>query len=576
MKSFVFFLLFFYTQSVLAQQKYNVAIKLSGGDKSILNKINYDKAAADSVAVYKVAEKILSQLQFKGFSLAEIVAVDYAGFNAEVTIKPQQQYRYVTLGAGNLSNDAQQAVGFKAKFYNQAVFDLRKLEQLFQNLLNYYDVNGYPFASISLDSIGIGKNEIIAKINTKLNEKFVYDSLHAVGTAKVNQQYLQTYLNVKAKSLYNENTINNINNRLRELPFVDALKNPSITFNNGKADITVYINKRNANQFDGILGLQQSPIDNKIQLVGNLKLRLQNAFKRGELIDLNYQGLQGKSQLLELKTEVPNILSTDFGINPGLKIYKQDTSFLNVDTKLGFSYLFKGYNAMQVYVENQSTSLIAVDAYKNATELPGVLDANTTFYGFGFNFETLDYRFNPRKGYLINFNASVGSKKIRKNSAIADVLYQDISLSSTSYKLLSEINYFIPLGKQVVLALSNETGILSGKYLVDNELFRLGGQRSLRGFNELSILANAYTYANAEIRYLLAQNSFLFAFYNQAYVKQKTNRVNIDDFPIGFGTGVNFETGIGIISISYALGKQQNNPLNLRQGKIHFGIIALF
>ncbi|RYG03024.1 MAG: hypothetical protein EOO07_32320, partial [Chitinophagaceae bacterium] len=306
------------------------------------------------------------------------------------------------------------------------------------------------------------------------------------------------------------------------------------------------------------------------------KLHLQNAFKRGEQLDLNYQGLSQRSQLLDVKGAFPQMFNTDFGLSPSLYLYKQDSSFLNVDTKLGFNYLLKGNNTFQFFVENKATSLSAVEAYENATVLPSILDASTTFYGLGLNLENLDYRYNPQKGYSIAFDVAVGSKKIKRNAAIPENLYQGIPLNSTSYRWYSQVNYYVPLAKQLVLALSNQTAILSGKYLLENEVFRLGGQKSLRGFNELSILATGYTYGNAEIRYLLEQNSFLFAFYNQAYLQFKTNKLDYSDFPLGLGAGVNFETNLGILSISYALGKQKNNPLNLRQGKIHFGITALF
>src|SRR5690606_38133139 len=100
--------------------------------------------------------------------------------------------------------------------------------------------------------------------------------------------------------------------------------------------------------------------------------------------------------------------------------------------------------------------------------------------------------------------------------------------------------------------------------------------KSLKGFNELTLPATAYTYGNVELRYLLEQNSFLFAFYNQAFLQYKTSQLNYSDKPLGFGAGINSETALGILSISYALGKQRNIPLNLSQGKIHFGITALF
>lgn len=575
MKYLMVLFLFFWS-SVKAQKSFEVELSLSRTNSSLANSLNYQAKVTDSLLVYKEAEKLITQLQFKGYLLAEVKSIIFNVYQAKIEIDQENQFKLISLLPGNLSADAQNAVGFKQRNFSDTYVDLKKLNQLFEGLLNYYDANGYPFASLSLDSINIFKESISAKINVKLNEKFVYDTLELIGSAKLNKRFLQTYLNIKPKAAYSENAIKNTNNRLAELPYLTVLRSPEVSFTGNTAKALVFVNKRNANQFDGILGLQQNPVDNKVQVIGNLKLRLQNAFQRGELVDLNYQGLQERSQLLELKADVPNVLNTDFGINPSLRIYKQDTSFLNVDVKLGFSYLFKGYNALQFYVENQSTSLVAVDAYQNATQLPVILDAATTFYGLGFNFEKLDYRYNPTKGYAMNLSGSVGNKRIRKNSAIPEILYNDVSLNSTSYKFQSRFNYYLPLNKLLVFTLYNETGIIAGKYLIDNELFRLGGQRSLRGFNELSLLANAYTYANAEMRYLLGQNSFLFAFYNQAYLQQRTNKADFEDFPLGFGTGINFETSVGIVSLSYALGKQRNNPVNLRQGKIHFGIIALF
>jgi hypothetical protein len=50
----------------------------------------------------------------------------------------------------------------------------------------------------------------------------------------------------------------------------------------------------------------------------------------------------------------------------------------------------------------------------------------------------------------------------------------------------------------------------------------------------------------------------------------------VRDTPFGFGAGISFETKAGIFSINYALGKQFNNPIELRSGKIHFGIVNYF
>lgn len=561
---------------VFAQQGYKLNVSFADDAKSLSKIITLPKEIKDSVEVYKEADKLLSQLQFKGYLLAEITALDFKGKEVSVTIQPNQLYQWVKLSSGNLSSAVKQSVGFKERNYERVDFNVSSLTKLFETLLAYYENNGYPFASVSLQQISIEGNTISASVDAKPHQKVLFDTLQIVGNAQIAQKYLQSYLNAKSGMLYAEKSVTQIENRLRELPFLEVVKPTEVSFSNEKASVRVFVNKKNANQFDGIVGLQQNGSKGKTQLVGNLKLHLQNAFKRGEQLNFNYQGLAQQSQLLDINASFPHVLNTDFGLSPSIYLYKQDSAFLNVDTKLGFNYLLKGNNSFQFFIENKSSSLSAVEAYENATALPSVLDASTTFYGLGLNIENLDYRYNPQKGYSITFDAAVGSKKIKRNAAIPESLYEGVPLNSTSYRWFSQVNYYLPLAKQLVLAVSNQTAFLSGKYLLENEVFRIGGQRSLRGFNELSILATGYTIGNTEIRYLLEQNSFLFAFYNQAYLQYKTEKLDYSDFPMGFGAGVNFETNLGILSVSYALGKQRNNPLNLRQGKIHFGITALF
>ena len=84
-----------------------------------------------------------------------------------------------------------------------------------------------------------------------------------------------------------------------------------------------------------------------------------------------------------------------------------------------------------------------------------------------------------------------------------------------------------------------------------------------------SIYATSYGIANLEYRFLFEQNSFLFLFGNAAWYELDTEKSYLKDTPYGFGAGVSFQTKAGIFSISYALGKQFDNPLLLRAAKVH-------
>jgi hypothetical protein len=73
----------------------------------------------------------------------------------------------------------------------------------------------------------------------------------------------------------------------------------------------------------------------------------------------------------------------------------------------------------------------------------------------------------------------------------------------------------------------------------------------------------------------LDRNSHVFAFADQTWYENTSNSYS-KDTPFGFGVGLSFSTNLGVFSISYGLGKQRNNPIELNNGKVHFGYIAYF
>lgn len=104
----------------------------------------------------------------------------------------------------------------------------------------------------------------------------------------------------------------------------------------------------------------------------------------------------------------------------------------------------------------------------------------------------------------------------------------------------------------------------------------MGGLQTLRGFNENFFFASDYGLSNLELQFHFEKDSYLFTFYDQAYLYFKTNKSTLEDYPFGVGIGINLATPGGIISLAYALGKAREQPLNVRLSKFHFGYIAKF
>jgi hemolysin activation/secretion protein len=145
-----------------------------------------------------------------------------------------------------------------------------------------------------------------------------------------------------------------------------------------------------------------------------------------------------------------------------------------------------------------------------------------------------------------------------------------------------EASWFLPVAKQSAFLFKSHSGSVSlfekGKtvYLLDNEFHRLGGINNIRGFDENSILAGSYTSFTMEYRWLFDRFSNIFAFTDIMYYKNESTAGHTEDTPVGFGIGLNLQTRAGMFSITYALGTQQGNPIELRAAKVHLGYISRF
>ena len=314
----------------------------------------------------------------------------------------------------------------------------------------------------------------------------------------------------------------------------------------------------------------------KISFTGDVSLKLQNGLGRGELIDLNWRRLQIQTQDLKLRLVYPFLFRSPFGVDYSFKLYKKDTSYLDVNQNIGLQYLFIGGNYFKIFYSNKSSALLSTKGLEYSTTLPANADIQNNMYGIGLKYEKLDYRLNPRKGVSFLGNAGAGTKNIKVNPKLNPIVYEGLRLNSTQYSGDLEASVFIPIMERNTLKIGMQSAFLYGETIFQNELLRIGGLKTLRGFDEESIYASAFSILTLEYRYILEQNSYLYLFGDKAYYEKNNINEFVHDSPFGFGAGISFETKAGIFSINYALGKQFDNPIQLRSGKIHFGIVNYF
>ncbi len=550
-------------------------------DESLLKKITYKKEFNSLHERNTELQNVLFTCFDNAYLTSSYDSLITDSTNLKVYLNFGLQYKWAHLKKGNVDEGVLSEIGFREKIYSNKPIYFKNVKRIQEKLITYYENNGFPFASVKIDSIDITDGKISAQLNLTKNTEEKIDSVVIKGNAKIVPVFMYNYLGIKPGSRYNEAQLKKVNTRLAELSFVRSTKPATVIFTDKFNKLILNLEKKRSSQFDGILGILPDNKTGKIVFTGDVRLKLQNGLGRGELIDLNWRRLQTLTQDLKLRVVYPFILRTPFGIDYTFKLYKKDTTYLEVNHNLGLQYLLIGGNYLKIFYTNKTSSLLSVNGLENITTLPVYADVSINMYGLGWKWERLDYRLNPRKGFSIIMNASVGTKNIKRNAKINPKAYESIAhLNSTVANGDFEGSLFIPLFSRATMKVGAQAAYLYGENTFQNELFRIGGLKTLRGFDEESIFASAYSIFTLEYRFILEQNSYLYVFGDQAYYEANVNTVTqpllVHDTPYGFGAGISFETKAGIFSISYALGEQFHNGIQLKSGKIHFGIVNYF
>lgn len=539
-------------------------------------KLNLKPKLIPSYKVPIELERTMNTLYSYGYIAAESTLKSSDSNEVVYSITAGEQYGWKHLSPGNVDEGILSKVGYRDKIYRDRPMSYSEIQKLFKRLVNYYENHGHPFASIKLDSLAIKNNQISAVLHLEKNKTIEIDTIKIYGDGKVSRQYIENYIGIRQNDEYDEELINEISTRLSELSFVSEYRHSEVQFESEKTSLSLYVNHKKANNFNGIVGFLPDENTGELLITGDVKLNLKNAFGTGEEIDVNWKKLQTQTQDLKARLQLPFLFNLPIGADGALNIYRRDTTFTNIIINLGLQFILRGGDYVKVFFENDQNNLISTYGLDIIKTLPEYGDIRTNSYGIGTKLIDLDYRLNPRKGFYTEGDVSFGIKEIRQNARVNPEVYDSLNLKSNRYKGKIDGGYFFPMSKRQTVLFGFKGGLIVNENLFRNELFRIGGLKTFRGFDEESIFVSSYSIFTFEYRYLLEKNSYFSLFFDQGWYENRAAPVLITDTPFGFGTGISFDTKIGIFSLSYAIGKQFNNPIQIRAAKIHFGFVNYF
>lgn len=590
-----FLMIFLFPSVAFSQKRYTVEYITAGKDTSSqIQQFNFKTIFETRESAESYINKLPQMLLGKGFPTASVDSVFYDSTDAKVKLYIGAKFQWATISTDSIEPYILENTGWSQKQFENKDIDFSRLRLQEQKIIEYFENSGYPFATVSLKNVEIKNDKINAELHVTKGPLYHIDSIHVYRKVKIKNLFLQHYLGIYNGSVYNNQKLQQISKLLRDLPFLQEQQAWDVSMLGTGATLNLYLEPKRSSQVNVLIGfVPGNTITGKAQITADVHLDLKNSLGNGESVLLNWQQLQPQSPRLNLGFSKPYIFNSNFGVDFSFSLLKRDSSYLQLNGILGLQYMISSNKTFKIFYENESDFLLAggVDTSRiiYSKQLPANIDVTSGNVGIGYHFVNINYRLNPRKGNELDITASGGIKKTSKNNDIVNLkdplnpnfdfnsLYDSIKLKTYRFKIVATAAHYFPVGKMSTFKTAANIGLLESPQNFQNELFRMGGYKILRGFDEESIYANQYAVFTGEYRYLVGTNSYFFGFSDLGFTKTKFNAVQYSNSFISGGIGLEFETKFGLLNLSYAVGKGNDVNFDIRNSsKIHFGYINYF
>jgi len=568
--------------ALVAQGQKTVFIEIHYGEKT-LDSTQIISAQSltfpDSISVINYIENLLRKDFSKGYLYATYSMRKPWSDNApHVEYYKGEKVFIQSVSTGNADESMLRSIGYsERKIAKWQSPDPERILEWENKIITYYENNGYPFAAVSFQVDDIIQDSVSASWNVKTGSIITFDSIVMKGKYKPSGNYISSWLNIDNGKPYDERKIAASRQRLSISDLIEEEKPMQVHFTNGKAKIYLYLKKKKANQFDGILGFSPDAANPaKIVFNGDVNLKLANSFNHGDVIAMRWKSSANQSQEVNVKASVPYLFGLPLGINGMLDIYRRDTTYVKIKQHYGVSFYTGVATEIEFFAENTETRVLDQSIFEFATVLPAWADSRTTAGGLRIYWPMTDNLLIPHSGFIAEVEASLGNKKIIESSEAPPGLYDQVELTSMVWKSTGFISVFQPVIGSLHLMGSSKFGYIDASELFENDLYLIGGLQLMRGFDEKSLPVSAYSVTTMELRFFLEKFSYLALFADYGATRQMVNNQFQNKYYFSTGAGLTFSTKAGIFSLFYALGKQNPGDFSIRNGKVHFGFVTRF
>lgn len=548
-KKILFILVYLVTLFAFAQQKDSILYFYDYKSASKTYELDFKKHyKSDSTLIQS-----LDSLQNIGFYSLTLDSVR----SSKIYLNKGKSYKNIWVKNDSLFNK------------NQEWFPVRNLDSLIQTVNQKYAEKGYPFVEVKISPMGFQDNEVRIKLDLNLLQQRKIDKVKVIGYEKLSKGYIKHNLGLKNNQIYNEKELEKLGERIQYNSFIEEIRPAQTLFNTDSTTVYLYVNKVKSNLFDGILGFGNDE-KGDFRLNGDVKIELNNNFNGMEQIRLHWIATADKSTSLDLGVRVPYLFQSPIGTHTRLNVFKKDSTYVNTKIEERLFYQLGMNSNLGLNLSYESSNFV-LD--KNPAMASLYDDFSKT--GYGLSYEMIV----PTANRLLEGKTKiylVGKALNRKITEFDEEENDYFDQKTKQYEVgVDAFHLFRMHPKHYLKTRIQAFGLFgSDEYFAQNELYRIGGFNSIRGFNEESITASTYGLASLEYRFLPNEGFYISWFGDYAFVENKSAELNQNLF--GTGIGLSFLTQMGIFNLSYAVGKQSDTGFDFRNSKIHFGILSRF
>jgi len=535
-----------------------------------------DSTVFDSSRIASDLRSIEAGYRLRGYLGAEarLSLVDYSADSTLVDVSVEiREGRQTVIGSLTMMGARRLAQEDILSRFETGVgrpLDEKALEHDIDVLLDRYERRGFPFARCSVAAIAVARGDAADSLAISLalteGERAVIDEIRVEGLRETDPDVVLREARVARGEPFDPQKVGIIRERLLRLNIFSAVSEPELYTRDGSSGLLLRVQEGEANTFDGILGYNPPPAPGeKGSVMGLLSISMRNLFGTGRKVGLRWQRDDRYSQEMQLRYMEPWILGWPVNVTGSFFQRQQDSSYVRREAGLEGDLMISHLSSLAATFLWQETVPSA------DSTLHRVSWSRTVSLGADFRYDSRDEPYNPASGTRLRAAARYGGKLYQVPTSLSGARQQS---SIQHYEL--DLEFYFPAFDHHVGMVGIHARNVGGRNLDDGDMYRFGGTRSLRGFRENQFSGSLLSWSNAEYRLLLGRHSYLFGFFDAGYFSRPAENdrgtTAQESLQYGYGVGLAVETSLGILGISFALGKGES----IAGLKVHFGLINDF